>query len=427
MLKPKSRKFLTLEPLEDRCCPSAVFSYDGTNLTLTGDNLGDTITAKVTATNTVNIKFKSGAGPTINYGTYTVGGTLTLNGGNGADTILLDLNGHIFGGNAKLNAGLGNNTVNVDSVAAADGQLQGNLSITSGSGADSVTIGATNAVSLGGVNDTINTGGGGDTVHVSHASILSGNVTFLNANTITFGDGTNVAQAGNLTIKNAALGGQASSFTLAANSVVNHSFAFTGGNGMDTVDIEGALDGSAQITTGNSTNSLTIGPAATVNSGLTYTGGSGADTVSIDAGAVISGNLTLNLGDGNNTGNFNTAFTVNGSMTVNGGSGDDNMGTFSGTVNGDLAFNLGTGNNTVDYEGSAVVNLNYSGNANDTFTFGTSISGNLNVNGVTTFTFNALSSVGGNATIDFGTDADADLYTNNGVTVGGTLTILNYP
>lgn len=119
-------------------------------------------------------------------------------------------------------------------------------------------------------------------------------------------------------------------------------------NGTLTVDSSVRLGGNLTVMGGTTSQLLTL--AGTVGGNLTVTGTvAAADDVTIEATALVAGNLTLNLGAGNNFARLR-AGTIRGNLAVNALAGNDTVeltATGDLTVGGSASFNLGNGTNLV--------------------------------------------------------------------------------
>jgi hypothetical protein len=149
---------------------------------------------------------QDGSGSTVFVGPVT---DIQVTGGIGNDFITLDVNALPYSGSFEANTNSGNDTVLVRSSGSA-GSVSGNLSITSGGGNDSLTIGSNVAVhgnlsiTLGGGADSViedapvlgamswQLGNGNDTVTIGSAP--GGQLTWNSGNgndSVTFGDASN--------------------------------------------------------------------------------------------------------------------------------------------------------------------------------------------------------------------------------------------
>ena len=229
----------------------------------------------------------------------TIGFVLTVNGGDGNDTLsaagaaLGNVRLGLYGqaGDDSLVGSTGNDTL--------DGG-DGNDSLDGGAGNDSLSGGAGNDVIIGGDgNDTINGGDGDDNLIGGNGndSILGG-----------LGNDTLQGQAGNDTL--AGQEGDDKLIGLSGNDSLD------GGTGADTLD---GGDGNDTLTGGAGDDSLTGGTGDDL-----LLGGDGNDT--LDGG---DGNDVLNGGDGDDVligGNGNDSMAGgNGNDIMNGGAGNDVM------------------------------------------------------------------------------------------------------
>lgn len=326
---------LALRPLEERATPAtAVYSPLTQVLTVTAaqaDNLVVTAipnkpTGYLTVTETqanVNV-FNSDAR------NLAVRGIIVQFGNTTAGTFTLDANTRI-GGGLVVNGGLGVTTVNLAgtvggnvTVAAAPikglaatevvtleptAVVGGNVRLALGGGDNHVRLrGGTIRGNLG-----VSANGGHDTVHLVELADLTVNGTMA----FHLGDGNNtVLGVGTRMIR------------------VGAGFAYTGGIGNDTFDLDGsgaALDvrGDARFTLGTPTgfDSNLVRLEALAARNVAIVGGAGADTVVADGGLMATGNLSVNLGHGENRFTSNLlgggTNTIGGSFTYTGGANGD--------------------------------------------------------------------------------------------------------
>lgn len=122
-------------------------------------------------------------------------------------------------------------------------------------------------------------------------------------------------------------------------------FSYTGGTGKDTVDLTGggnSVSGSVTVTLGKGENEYNDSDTAYDNN-LTITGSDNKDTVALDT-ATIGGMLSVSLGKGVNGLDLNATSAVDGGLTYVGGSGVDDVDIATGDdLAGDVTISLGTG------------------------------------------------------------------------------------
>ncbi len=384
-MKPKSRRFPSLEQLEDRWAPATVRFISGTlyisNPTVVSG------TSNVTVTQMAANTFKVMDGASSN-GTFAGVSNITYSGSNAADRFTVNLNGLTYTGSLLANAGNGN-----DSVLVGNGNMRGNLQVLPGYGNDSVdlggslgglTVGGTTQVNDSAGNDSITFGNG------STASNFQGTVSMTGMNVIRLANGAADTFGGDLTAstitESVPLDFETSATATAV--TVNGNLQLTGGSNDDTV-VDSALvvNKSVNINLGGSLTSLgnfvseQIGsPPLQVSGSFTYTGGSGFDEP-ILSGNSVGGTMSLTLGDGDDLVDLATAGgiepnpTIGGDLTISGGNGNINFNGIAGegitaTVAGNMNFNLGSGNDSATIVNAPVV-LNWtSSNGNDSVTLG---------------------------------------------------------
>ncbi|MBX7106092.1 MAG: hypothetical protein K1X57_18570 [Gemmataceae bacterium] len=208
----------------------------------------------------------------------TLLGSLTYTGGSGSDFIQVEYDPLSTNGTAQINggtvinAGAGANTIQIDQ----DSQL-GSLLYQGGNGIDVMTM-------QGGVifsgNVALNPGDGNNQYNLASGPFFS-NSGF----SITAGNGSDLVGGFDGQVGGAislSLGNGANSFTL-LNSNAAAAFYYTGGAGVDTVEIGGIQFFSASINLG-----------------------AGADVFSYTAGATSVGSITINFGVDTDTDVFNS-------------------------------------------------------------------------------------------------------------------------
>ncbi len=396
------RPGLSVEQLADRIVPTFMPPmFAGGVLTLTSDNVGDmgTVTTRAadgaillnnvatgaTVANTTSIIVNGGGGNDVLdlSGLTGYGGAVTIDGGDGDDS-LIGTNGTIFGiGGDTLRGGAGNDTL--------DGR----------GGFDDLDGGIGNDSLLGGTgDDTLRDGSGADTFDGGLGSDRLVAVSFFNTFDVT---GTN---AGTLN------GDSFSSVENLTGGIFFDTFNFQplgridgnldGGLGTDTLSYERVTNVSVNLELGSATD---VGGGASFRvSGIeNVTGGSGNDALTGDGLANVlnggagndtldgrAGNDTLDGGLGNDTllggaGNDTLRDSV-GIDSFDGGAGSDTLRARDGVANtfnvtGANAGNLlnpGSGNQT--FSGLEIL---VGGNGDDTFNFltGGLVDGSVNGGG----------------------------------------------
>jgi hypothetical protein len=410
----KSRTSRRLRPsferLEDRWTPAgnvtAVFTAATATLTLTGDALAN------------GVDVSAGAGGLGSFGvTGVVDGTATtVNNSaatltfNGVKNLVINLNGGndslqfgittagtiIVQGNLTINTGTGNDTI-LTAGAGVPLDVFGALSITNGAGNATTILTDVNVV--GAV--TINHSAGGNEFFAVTASTTTynsfGSFTYTGGTGFDFIDVVDTNVNGNVTV-NCGAGtvlGQGAFVTFFPNNFStnaqtikgNLSITNTSGTFFDTVD-DTNVNGNVNISAGNGGNDTiqfqaeplitTITPVVKGNVTMTCTGNTptvnvGHNTLFTDVSFVIQGGLTISLGSssGQDSVTLNDLASVGnssltGGISITTGSGTDivqidTVGNGS-TFNGNLTINTGAGNDTVRMNGAG---------ASPTFFFGT--------------------------------------------------------
>jgi hypothetical protein len=354
-----------LEMLEDRWVPANVhFINGGLYISPSSGEAGLNLTATQSSAN--HFTLKDGA---ATLGTFGPVSNLYITGGNGADTITVNLNALTYTGNLLFNTGNGN-----DSVAVSNGSLLGNLTGLTGAGNDTVSLGGAAAFNVGGTTQLTDTLGSNTlVVGGAAASSFGGDFNATGYNLVTLGNAASTTTFnGNITINDGFIGIGAN---IAVNKVTaNKSLNISTGSGADTITFAGAntVNGSTSVNTGAGNDSVSFTGTASLNGNVSVTMGDGNDSIAATAGTIaVGGNLSLTLGNGNDTISVTPATnTVAGDLSVTLGSGADSV-TVDATVSGSMSWNLGNGNDTVTIGNAPGGKLNWiSGNGNDSVTFG---------------------------------------------------------
>src|SRR4051812_24373304 len=112
-MKSSLRTRLAVETLEDRRCPALNYFFDGSNLTI-GDGMlrGAPVGGILTLTqNASDLTVADGASST----TYAVTGNVTVRLNNVAATVNVDLDGNTMPGSLTINTGNGGDTILIGS------------------------------------------------------------------------------------------------------------------------------------------------------------------------------------------------------------------------------------------------------------------------------------------------------------------------
>jgi hypothetical protein len=287
-----------LEVLEDRLTPSLTFTTHHGSLTVTGSTASATVTV-TSAGNSVTVN-DGGTAQTI---TVTKNLTFNIQMTAAAPTFNYDP-GATAPGDVTLKvlsaAGL---TLKAAGTSSVD--VNGELSITTGKGNDSVSVDNLNPAGL-----DINTGGGQDFVFIgfNNPVTVRGDLEARNVNLIGLG----------------ALNGPA-------------------------VTIEGSADISTDVVPGitfNMPNNIDIENHTTIQENL-YAELDGPFEVFSSQGAT-NGNVDVNLGNGSNLALFQDGYSVGGNVSVSArGNASTTVSVGSATIGGNFDANLGNGDNTL--------------------------------------------------------------------------------
>jgi hypothetical protein len=360
----RSRARLSVQLLEGRDVPNgtitASLSPTGV-LTLTGDDDDNTVSLQLNSGTSV-VLTPDGA---TQINTAAVGNAVTLNGTvksikanllGGADTVSIDgAADFIVPGSVSLNLGDGNNTLNLTTTGKIT--LTG-LTVTGGDGLDTINVSGGTGSTIGGT-AKFTLGNGGTVTNLTGVGFSGVSFTAGEA----AGDGvtepTNSVVGTNLTVTK--------TFTAGLGNGNPSALDFTGST-LGGLKVSGTSVVSSLTTTqvnGSVAYKATFG-VAVLGNGLTVTGNVGVTAANasfgaIDVGAVtISGNLSVTGSLVTTTDFESTAPSeVKGNLTVKGGLGNDEF-IASSAFKADKNFtlSLGGGNNTVSIgDGSAVLSI----------------------------------------------------------------------
>ncbi len=294
---------------------------------------------------------------------------LTFNGGNGIDTLFLDDEARTAGGTYSI--GTGNLTQATNVTGPAFNYLYNGLEgveLTTGSGADNITVGpstslSTLSVNAGGGNDTVNFGSGGEIPNLSSLSIDGGSGTDTmifdhSGGTPTFNFAYNVTAT---TVTANGLFGIGGGFSYAdfeglslTETTGPNVFNVTSTAAGCPITILGG--GGADVFNISSTAPALTGDLAGLAAPLFITGGTSSVINISEAGQAVGDSVTVNEASGlifSNTlgwsihipGNANT-----GGINFTGGSGDDIVSVLSTFVGEPYSINTGPGDDEIDVQ-----------------------------------------------------------------------------
>jgi hypothetical protein len=372
-MQSKRRFTPSVEPLENRWVPANVQFVSG--FLLISPSSGEAaLNLRLTQTAPNNFSVKDGAST---LGTFGPVSNILITGGNGADTVTVDLNALTYAGNLFANLGNGNDTISVQSAGAA--ALLGNTTILTGLGNGAVKLasGAAGGINFGGTIQVVDTTPGSKVAltfgNATAASRVGQSLNITGMDTVTLGAGAADTVGGSVTVTDSILTSGVS-VTVANKFTVNNNLSITTGNGNDSITINSAtINGSTNVNTNGGNDSVTLAGTPTFGGSVTLQGASGNDSVTVGvglAGATVNGNLSISLGDGNDTVTVNSASNVAGNLNITLGAGADSV-VVDATVSGNMSFRLGNGNDTVTIGNAPAGTLNWtSGNGNDSVTLG---------------------------------------------------------
>ncbi|MFO0843691.1 MAG: hypothetical protein U0797_15055 [Gemmataceae bacterium] len=268
-------------------------------------------------------------------------GNLLINSGNGIDTV--DLTGRI-GGNVTLLTGLGNDIV----TSTGDLSIGGGLTFSDGFGLNTVNLNDQDWIiggnlTMSGVG-TFNSGTG-NMLKVGGAVTLAATPTVANPLNVTFNAGSLVDIGKSLTITGSAV----------TDSVQVLSLLSVGGN--MSVNLRGGLNtffltpttggtginGSLFYIGNGDADTVFLGDFSDVAGNTSIEMGGGANVFVDNPLSLYAGNLTVN--GGNDTNTFVISGAVSGNLGVSLGNGDNNLTQVNGAIGGRFSYRLGNGSN----------------------------------------------------------------------------------
>jgi hypothetical protein len=374
-MKSTRRPRLSVEPLESRFCPVASISLEAGTLFIRGavtPNSPTGLRVTETANNLVTITDNGHF-----LGTYRTSNIYMQLTSHIGSPIVVDLGGHSLTGNLYINLGIGDTTDNpVSGVFIDNGTIGGTVTIVGGSGDETVQPGSNSFVAGVGPTSDGPLSIGGDLIFDPKMSNIAGLFNTLDTGTPYDNDsitapvvtiGGNLISAGGMAI------GISSNTTIGGNLSVTPSAA--NGSGFGALQDEGTIDGSLSYTGNpNSPGDVILlqqenGGTAFVGQNVTINTGSGANGVQLAAGTQVGGNVSITEVNGDvalqgtinqnatvqGTNSLNFAFNgeIDGALNVTAGNGGSSQTTsnffsatgFTGTVFGNANFTLGNGPN----------------------------------------------------------------------------------
>jgi hypothetical protein len=385
-MKQKRRTRLAVEQLEQRWVPANVKCVGSPVTMYISPSAGESALNVVVKQTAANMFSVTDGGK--NDGGCSGVSNILITGGNGADTITIDLNGKVYTGSLTASTGNGADTVTIMS-SAVGGAIRGDVTLLGGPGNHVVNLATgANGVAFGGsVQATDTVAGAANTFNLgaaanTSASTIGKNLNITGFNTVSLGGAAGDTVDGSVTV-NDGLVSLGAKITLNDKLTINQNLSVTTGAGNDTIAWgSDTVTGNVQINTGagNDSVSETTGKTAFVGGNLSVTYGSGNDSFAVLGGSgtvlTVGGNLSLSFGDGNDTialnnnGPPSTNVNVNGNLDITLGGGANSV-SEEAVVNGDMHWHLGNGNDTVTIGNAPGGRLFWSsGNGNDSVTFG---------------------------------------------------------
>lgn len=322
---------------------------DGTTFSLNGsDDLAEVF---VSVSGGVKVAL-TGGNDTLTFDNVQVGGPITLKDTGGNDAV--NFSNTVVNGAIKMDTGSGD-----DNILATNSILNGALSIKTGTGDDSVTLGSGTYRSI-----TTDLGTGENSFSISDPFANDPIQVFGNISVVNKGDAdaegsvdffaNDLLVTGSVKIKMGLGDSELSlaSLNAAGSLVITGGLAYTGGSGLDEVNLAEnvTIGGKADFKMGKGDSTVTTTDLEVLTLGsLSYTGGSGENVVNLNGASVsIGGDALFNMGAGSdNEVNFDSSESafIAGKLTYKGGKGDDILSSEADDFQalGVLSFTAGAG------------------------------------------------------------------------------------
>jgi hypothetical protein len=348
---------------QDGAGPKLSFTGVGT-VYVTGTNLGQQVTFNDTTTFNGNFFVNTGNGnDSVTLAGGKLLGNVTVMGGLGNDFIQINADGNTVGGNVTYSDNAGNDRIDFS------GTVLGSATVT---GANTITVAGTGVAA--GISGNATFTNLGDGFPVNFKTFNAPAVTFGKdlsvttgsaADTVTFGAAGGTTVSGNATFN---LGEGLNSLTVGTNAdVFNGNFSYSAGTGNDTVTVnaKAAFNGNFTTSLGDGNNTYNTSTGFSVAGNATLNAGNGSNGF-LGFGNV-AGNMNINFGNGNN--NFTINRNVSGDVNITLGNGNNGVVFSSGTssVGGTIHIRTGNGNNDIQLNRSQTYVLDIQlGNGDDT-------------------------------------------------------------
>jgi hypothetical protein len=347
MFRNRSKR-LTVESLENRCllAGNVSASLSGSDLNITGDDLGNTISVESIGAGQVQVR---GFGTSINGSpdaikTFNVSGSINIHMNDGADLVRVtnlvihdDLVADLGPGANELLLGQSTAGDNTRFASTPSGPLyvQNDVTVVGNTAADRVFQ---SNLHVGGVG-TLDLGSGDDTVQLERPSGSTANVEYAGLFQVLPG-------AGNDSVSITGL-------------VVDDNMVVTDGSGIANVSINSMdVHGNLTITTANLADTIGI-QNTNVRNTLTVVSQGGYDSLTLSA---IADNLTVNAGGGNDEVHVSSANI--GVLRAFMGTGTDHLDLLSDTT--DQIFAYGSdGNDLFQVRNTRAIDAFFNGDAGD--------------------------------------------------------------
>lgn len=372
---------LSLEALEARWVPATIRLVSG--ILQVSNQTGD-----LTITQVANGKFSVLDGAKAS-GTFSGVNSIQVTGTNAANKITVDLASFSLGGSLLINSGNGNDTIE---LLSAGGRIGSSLTVLTGLGDDTVLLNKAGAgdLTIGGTVTLTDTQSGLDTAYFGGAGgilTIGGSVTLTAFNFIRLDSNQpNVFRAN----FSASLGVDSQFIDIRQTPVglatltVGGSLSVTGGPQNDFAELDGIIISKDLSFNFRETPAGTFNGVNLTDTNITqvlgnfyYTGGSGDDQLDL-ADTLFDGNVILNMGVSGDDffalDNVITGTVIGGDLRVTAGGNLDTtpFGTgIQATIGGSVIFNLGNGDiNIVFADGGTAARYQIrAGNGNNNVEF----------------------------------------------------------
>jgi hypothetical protein len=333
-----------LDRLEDRTCPALAFHYASGLLIVSGVPTSGTVSIQETGPGTFSVQ--DGGGTASVFGRVS---NLSVNLGNAASTVDINLNGNTLAGSLTTTFAGGANTLSIENGTV------GFLTIRGGSGGTTLTLGDGSSL-LKVMRDSVISlaGNSGDSVTAANNADFVGNLTVANAASVNLASGSTVGRSA--VFSAARIGTDVVDDATVGSDVVFVS-SVPLANGQNTLEVDGTVGLDVVVSAGAlNLVGTEVDINANVARNVTIATGGLADTVNVATGVNVGGVLTVALARGSDSLNVSDGSTLGGALLLLGNGPRQVM--FGATVGKNtnvLVFEMlgGTGAETVTFTAGA--------------------------------------------------------------------------